>query len=157
MTQPTDPLRFERRPISDPLVAELLERYIAEIAGVIDGFDPAGAAPPEAADFDPPAGVFLVGFAGAEPVACGGIRRLSGEVAEIRRMWVSPMARGKGYGAVLLRALEDEARAARYETVQLDTHGGLSPALALYTSAGYLEIERYNDNAFAQHFFAKQL
>ncbi|HVB05072.1 MAG TPA: GNAT family N-acetyltransferase [Acidimicrobiales bacterium] len=150
-------LRFEAHRIDEPVVEQLLDRYLAELTGHIPGFDPALAAPPEAADFEPPGGLFLVGFAKDVPLAIGGVRRFAEGTGEIRRMWVAPVARGRGYARLLLAALEEAARAAGYREVLLDTHGSLDAALALYRSSGYRERERYNDNAFAEHFFAKRL
>ena len=153
----TSALRFEPRRLDDPLVVALVGTYIEEIAQSIVDFDPTLATPPSVADFDPPAGLFLVGFVDGAPVACGGFRHYTDDVAEIRRMWVSPAARGRGYGAQLLAAIENAAAEAGFEEAVLDTHGSLQPALALYRSAGYEEVERYNDNPFAEHFFKKRL
>jgi hypothetical protein len=41
--------------------------------------------------------------------------------------------------------------------VRLDTNGALTEAIALYARSGYAEIERYNDNPYAQRFFEKPL
>jgi GNAT superfamily N-acetyltransferase len=153
----TDQLRFEPRRLDDPLVETLVGSYIDEIARSIDDFDPALATPPSVADFDPPTGLFLVAFVDGQAVACGGFRRFTEDAAEIRRMWVSPDARGHGYGTLLLAAIERAAVESGYRTALLDTHGSLEPALALYRSAGYEEVERYNDNPFADHFFKKRL
>jgi ribosomal protein S18 acetylase RimI-like enzyme len=153
----TAPLRFDARRIDDPQVETLLTNYLAEIAGHIPGFDPAAASPPDPSDFDPPEGVFLLGFADDVAVAIGGVRRFAPGVAEIRRMWVAPEARGRGYARELLAELETAARVAGYSEVLLDTHGSLDAALALYRSSGYIERSRYNDNSFAQHFFTKRL
>lgn len=39
--------------------------------------------------------------------------------------------------------------------VRPDTRSVLTEARALYASAGYVEVERYNDNPFTQHWFVK--
>jgi len=41
--------------------------------------------------------------------------------------------------------------------VRLDTNATLDEAIAMYLAAGYLPIERYNDNPFAQRWFEKRL
>ena len=46
--------------------------------------------------FDPPAGVFLVGWVGDGAVACGGVPAPRRRIAEIKRMYVSPAHRGHG-------------------------------------------------------------
>jgi GNAT superfamily N-acetyltransferase len=116
------------------LADELLDRY--------GGRHSSGAEPP-ASDFEPPDGAFLVGYDDGEPVACGGVCHYDGGTAEIRRMYVVPVARGRGLARLLLTALEEEARHLGYSTVRLET-GNLQPdAIGLYASAGYGPIERY--------------
>jgi hypothetical protein len=41
--------------------------------------------------------------------------------------------------------------------VRLDTNGALTEAIALYRSAGYREVEPFNDNPYAHHWFEKPL
>lgn len=150
-------LTFVSRALDDPLVQGLLEAYVSEIADAIPGFDPSRAAPPDPGDFEAPTGTFLVGFDEGRPLACGGLRRLGPGVGEIRRMWVDASARGRGIGAALLSALEAAARRAGYCEVRLDTNGALTGAISLYRRSGYVEVGRYNDNEFAELFFAKRL
>lgn len=45
--------------------------------------------------------------------------RLAPDVAEIKRMYVVPHARGRGLGRALLGELEDAARSLRYQRVRL--------------------------------------
>ena len=101
----------------------------------------AGAAPAAGA----PAGTVLVGVA----VAGGGVRRLDGDVAEIKRMYVRPEARSRGLAGTLLAALTNAAVALGYRAVRLDTGPKQVNALALYKKSGFVEVEPYNDNPFA--------
>ena len=64
----------------------------------------------------------------------GGVKGLSGAIAEIKRMYVVPEARGRGVARALLAALEDAARELGYEVVRLDTGARSSPTLARCTS-----------------------
>jgi hypothetical protein len=41
--------------------------------------------------------------------------------------------------------------------VILDTNEVLTEAVAMYERAGYHRVERYNDNPYAHHWFAKAL
>src|SRR6188768_2879512 len=43
----------------------------------------------------PPSGVFLVGWLGEEPIACGGVRRHDDVTGEVKRMYVAPEHRGR--------------------------------------------------------------
>jgi len=121
------------------------------------GFDPGNALGEAAVLMNPPNGVFLLAMRGDEVVGCGGVQWLDDVTAEIKRMWVSPTARGVGLGKRLLARLEDEARAAGRARVVLDTNGVLLPAIAMYRNSGYVDIDRYNDNPYAEHWFAKDL
>src|SRR5450759_1084701 len=49
----------------------------------------------DAEEVSPANGAFLIGYVGGEPVACGAIRRIERGVAEIKRMYVVPPARGR--------------------------------------------------------------
>ena len=82
---------------------------------------------------------------------------LEPETAEIKRMWLAPAARGHGLGARLLDALESSARDLGATRAVLDTNEQLGAALGLYRSRGWSEVPAYNDNAYATHWFAKEL
>ena len=83
-------------------------------------------------------------------MACGGLRALSEDAVEIKRMCVNPAARGHGAGRLVLRALEEEARRRGYSLLRLET-GTLQPeARALYEHAGYSEIPCFGAYAGAR-------
>jgi GNAT superfamily N-acetyltransferase len=104
-----------------------------------------------------PGGIYLVGWDGEAAVAGGGLRRLADGVAEIKRMYVRPVARSRGVAAALLSALEDAARYLGYRTVRLDTGPKQMHALQLYRTTGYVGIAPYNDNPFACYWGEKIL
>src|SRR5690554_6319601 len=91
----------------------------------------------------PPDGVFLIGWAGDEAVACGGVRRHTDGVGEIKRMYVVPEHRRHGYARVLLRALEERAAALGYTRLVLETGRPQPEAIALYEAEGYEPIPPY--------------
>lgn len=102
-------------------------------------------------------GAVMLAMVGDSAVACAWLRRLAPDVAEVKRMYVAPAARRHGVARALLSALEDEARAFGCRRMVLDTAAPLVEAAQLYHRAGYAEIERYNDNPHAAHWFAKDL
>lgn len=102
-------------------------------------------------------GVFLIARLHGRAVGCGALKLLDVSTAEIKRMWVAPEARGLGIARRLLEALEDQARRAGMGRIVLDTNRSLLEAQALYRMAGYREIERYNDNSYADFWFEKEL
>ena len=67
------------------------------------------------------------------------------------------MTRGMGIGRRLPTELEQAAKATGATAVRLDTNRTLTEAMALYRSAGYQGIPRYNDNPHAHHWFEKHL
>ncbi len=117
---------------------------------------------PDPATFTPPAGVFLIvqDDAGAG-VGCGGIRRLADSDAgiryEVKHLYLRPETRGRGWGRLLLDDLERHAREWGAADIVLDTHHSLEAAAGLYTSAGFLPIERFNTNPNATRWYGKSL
>ncbi len=102
-------------------------------------------------------GRFIVAVSGGVAVGCGGLQTLSGDIGEIKRMWVHREWRGLGLAGRLLRRLEEESVALGHRVVRLDTNSSLTEALAMYRAAGYVEIPRYNDNPYPDHWFEKSL
>ncbi len=151
------PLSFVEVDPRDHDARAALQRYLDEIATVLG--DPAlgPAALDDVDDYLPPTGRFLLGRLGDRVVGCGALRTIEPGIGEIKRMWVDPATRGRGVGAGLLAVLEDLARTIGIATLRLDTSRVLTAAQALYSSKGYAEIERYNDNPDATHFFEKTL
>src|SRR5262245_9690052 len=145
----------------DPTLAAAqfcLGEYFAELDRRFDaGFDPATSRLADPDEMREPKGLFLVATLHDEPIACGGLRFHGRRPAEIKRMWVAPSARGLGVGRRLLAALEDEARDHGVSVVRLDTNGVLREAIAMYRSSGYEEIEAFNDEVYADHWFEKRL
>lgn len=86
-----------------------------------------------------------------------GVKLAGGAAAELKRLWVDPTARGFGVGRRLVAALEGQAVAHGYWKVRLDTNRTLTEAIALYRSLGYEEIEAFNDEQYAHHWFEKRL
>ena len=105
----------------------------------------------------PPDGAFVVLYEGGEAVAGGGLRRLADDVAEIKRMFVTPPARGRGLGRRVLEELETVAAELGYRRLRLDTAQSLTTAIALYRSAGYRDIPDYNGNRYASYWGEKVL
>jgi len=92
--------------------------------------------------FGAPGAAWIVAYDEERPVGCGGLRPLEPGVAEIKRMFVTAGARGRGYGRLLLRELERRARAGGNGRVRLLSTEVLGEALALYEAEGY-EVVRH--------------
>ncbi len=77
----------------------------------------------------------IVGGAGFGPLAAG-----DGTVAEVRKMYFMPDARGNGMGRILLAKILDEAKTAGYRKMYLETVRHMSAARSLYESFGFRQL-----------------
>jgi GNAT superfamily N-acetyltransferase len=97
-----------------------------------------------AEEFEPPHGRFLIATrADGAALACGGWRTAGPTTAEIKRMYVDPIARGQGLGQQLLDALEQDAYQRGMTTAILETGVSNHAALVLYNNRGYVPIKPY--------------
>jgi GNAT superfamily N-acetyltransferase len=137
----------------------LVALYVEEVAATFPaGFDPAASVSADPDEVTPPHGEFLVvRDDDGNAVGCGAVKLLEPTVAEVKRMWLAPAVRGQGVGRELLTALEQAARRLGATHGRLDTNALLESALGLYRRAGWQEVPAYNDNAYATHWFAKEL
>ncbi|WP_091312534.1 GNAT family N-acetyltransferase [Micromonospora chersina] len=101
--------------------------------------------PVDAAEFEPPAGTFLVAYLDGQPVGCGGWRSHGddGETAELKRMYTAPAARGRGVARAVLAAVEHSARDQGRKRMILECGDKQPEAIAMYTSAGYERIPNF--------------
>ncbi|HET7273021.1 MAG TPA: GNAT family N-acetyltransferase [Rubrobacter sp.] len=102
-------------------------------------------------------GEFLVGVLDEEVVAMGALRRVSPEVAELKRMRVRPDLQGRGYGQALLDALHRRADELGYSTLQLDTTVQQRVAQHFYIKNGYREVRRGSIGPFACIFYERDI
>ncbi len=159
-------MTFSLAPVErdDPRVLDLYADFVREADGplVYDREDAGidldkeiAAGPP--IDLVPPSGVFLLALADGEPAGLGGVRHLDTEIAEVKSMYVAPSFRGTGLGRQILTRLDEVALEHGCRAVRLDTSDYLTPAVALYRSAGYREIPAYNENPKADLWFERTL
>lgn len=131
---------IESHPFDHPQSAQLIEELQAEY--LVRYGDP-DETPIEPGEFDPPAGLFLIGLLDGDPVAIGGWRHVRPGVAEIKRMYVAKRARGQGLSRRMLAELESTLAARGFERVILMTATAQPEAIALYESSGYEPGEAY--------------
>jgi DNA-binding MarR family transcriptional regulator/GNAT superfamily N-acetyltransferase len=135
-----------------------LEQYFLELHDRFDaGFDPSKSISADVDQLTLPAGLLLLAWLRGAPVGCGALKLHGKAPAEIKRMWVSPSVRGLGLGRRILRELEDRAREGGVTVARLETNRTLTEAISLYRAAGYQEVEAFNDEPYAHHWFEKRL
>jgi GNAT superfamily N-acetyltransferase len=132
----------DARALVERVQQEYVERYGSPDQGRVDP-----------AEFDPPHGLFLVGYLDDAPVATGAwrvspVRELGGTSAvEVKRMYVVPEQRRTGLARAVLAELERTAAEAGHDLVVLET-GAMQPeAIALYVSSGYAEVTGFGHYA----------
>jgi DNA-binding MarR family transcriptional regulator/GNAT superfamily N-acetyltransferase len=141
-----------------PDARHCLAEYVAELNRRSErGFDPSVGATALPQEVRPPAGQFLVAYLHGEAIGCGAVKHHAGGPTEIKRMWIAPPARGLGLGRRLLEELEARAVASGARVARIETSAVLTEALALYRSAGWVEVPAFNDEPFADHWFEKAL
>jgi DNA-binding MarR family transcriptional regulator/GNAT superfamily N-acetyltransferase len=134
------------------------EHYFAELGGRFDaGFDPTLSISAHAHELTSPTGLLLVAHLREEPIGCGALKFHENAPGELKRMWVAPPARGLGLGRRLLLALEQAAREAGVAVLHLETNRTLIEAIHLYRDCRYQEVEAFNDEPYAHHWFEKYL
>jgi DNA-binding MarR family transcriptional regulator/GNAT superfamily N-acetyltransferase len=148
--EPVDPDHEHARFCRDAYFAEIDRRFE-------QGFDLTKSISADGDQLRPPHGVLLVARLRGEPVGCGAVRFAPGEPAQLKRMWIAEVVRGLGIGRRLLGELESRAAAHGCDTVRLETNRALVEAIAMYRSAGYVEVEPFNDEHHAHHWFTKAL
>jgi DNA-binding MarR family transcriptional regulator/GNAT superfamily N-acetyltransferase len=141
-----------------PDARSCLAAYVAELNHRSSrGFDPTVGATALPHELRPPFGEFFVAYLHGEAVGCGGVKLHADAPAEIKRMWIAPSVRGLGLGRRLLARLEACALDGGALVAHIETSAVLGEALALYRSTGWLEVEPFNDEPFADHWLEKRL
>jgi GNAT superfamily N-acetyltransferase len=143
----------------DPDVQRLAAEQQAEIRARYDGAGEPGT-PPSAADISV---VLVVRDDDGIPVGCGALCFLADGVAEVKRMYVVPAARGRDVAKAVLTGLEDAARQRGRTTLRLETGPRQPEAVALHAGAGYRPIPAFGgyvgapdaeDSLFFEHVLA---
>jgi ribosomal protein S18 acetylase RimI-like enzyme len=91
----------------------------------------------------PPEGSLLIAKEDEETVGCVALRKIEDGIGEMKRLYLRPTVRGKGYGRNLALAIIAEARQIGYRCLRLDTLPSMQEARKLYRSLGFREIEAY--------------
>lgn len=136
-----------------------LRSYFEELCHRFDtGFDPAQSISASDEEMTLPNGLLLVATVQGAAVGCGALKlHIDTRIAEVKRMWVASDVRGLGLGRRLLERLAAEAAFRGMVILRLETNRSLSEARHLYETAGFVEVEPFNDEPYAHHWFQKDL
>jgi putative acetyltransferase len=136
--------KIEIKPV-DPLLPEILE-MIAELDTLMHALYPI-----ESAHLTDPATLanasnrFFGVRVDAELRGCGGFLVSDQGYGEVKRIYVSPKARGLGLGRAVMVHLEKEARNLGLEALKLETGIHQPEALGLFEVCGFVVCERFGD------------
>jgi GNAT superfamily N-acetyltransferase len=89
--------------------------------------------------------VFFVLRENTMPAACGGVKLFGTEYGEVKRMYVRPQFRGRGYARRILMNLIDYARDQGVLALRLETGIHQHEAIGLYERMGFYEIPPFGD------------
>lgn len=135
-----------------------LDQYFRELdTRFRKGFDPSLTGSAAADELTPPKGYLVVARLFGQPIGCGALKIIDRRIGEVKRMWVATPARGLGVGRRILGELERIARTRKLNLLRLETNESLKEARSLYKSCGYTEVDAFNDEPYAHHWFEKGL
>ena len=85
----------------------------------------------------------LIAYAGHLPVGCAALKPYDAGRAEVKRVFVSPVYRGRRIGKTLMEKMEQHAKILGYSALILESGEPLAAAMALYRGLGYHVIPNY--------------
>jgi ribosomal protein S18 acetylase RimI-like enzyme len=94
----------------------------------------------------PPKGAIYVLVVEGDIAGMGAIRKLHTKMGEIKRMYIRPQYRGRGYGTQMLDTLLAKGRAFGWTTFVLETSQFMTTAQHIYQSAGFRERAEYPES-----------
>ena len=100
-----------------------------------------------------PGGCILLAWDELDCVGCAGMRPLSDNVCEMKRLYVKPVYRGTGLGRLLAEKIVQLGREKKYSRMQLDTLNSMHSAVELYKSLGFIETDPYYKNPHPEVLF----
>jgi len=125
---------------SDEKARALMHELDEEIAALYPGSVIGGI---DEAEFEKSGGYFVIAQQGNQTIGCGGFRPVDEECVEIKRMYVRPDVRRRGWARQILRHLEEEVRRRGFRSTVLETGCDNAGAIALYESEGYSQIPEF--------------
>lgn len=125
-------------------VAQLFADYAASLPVALDYQDFEAELAGLPGKYAGPLGALLLARAvDGEPIGCAALRPLERGACEMKRLFLRANARGAGLGRALAQAVIDQARAAGYAELRLDTLPSMHGAIGLYEKMGFERTGAY--------------
>lgn len=101
-------------------------------------------------DYGPPDGRLLLVEYDGQLAGCVALHKLEPSICEMKRLYLRPQFRGKGFGRAFAERIIAEARQIGYERMRLDTvEPVMKNAVGMYRKLGFKEIAPYRENPMA--------
>lgn len=94
----------------------------------------------------PPRGIIYLLITEGEIAGMGALKKLRDEIGEIKRMYIRPAYRGRGYGKQMLNKLLEASRDFGCSSFLLETAKFMAVAQHIYKSAGFVERDAYPES-----------
>lgn len=148
MVPPSPPwsLRLAQGPEDDARARELMEEYARSLDFSLSFQNFHQELEDLPVKYHPPLGAILLAEQDGKPAGCVALRTLEPGLGEMKRLYVRPAFKGLGLGRALAEGILAQAAALGLGKVRLDTVPSMTPAIALYRSLGFREIEAYRPN-----------
>jgi putative acetyltransferase len=104
-----------------------------------------------------PGGHILMALEDGEAIGCCALIATGAGGFEVAKMAVTEAHKGRGIGRDLMAACIDRARSVGAKRLYLETNSGLAPALGLYRSFGFRQIEPAEPSPYARADVAMEL
>jgi putative acetyltransferase len=104
-----------------------------------------------------PGGHILMAVEHGAPIGCVALLAMPSGGFEVAKMAVTEAHKGRGIGRDLMAACIAWARAAGADRLYLETNSGLAPALGLYHSFGFCQIEPAEPSPYVRADVAMEL
>ena len=119
------------------------------------GFDEELAGLP--GEYSPPTGRLFLATLDGNLAGCTALRRIDGNICEMKRLYLRPEFRGKGIGRQMTVEIIRAAQEMGYTLIRLDTVPAMKEAISLYRSMGFVEIEPYRENPMPGALFMERV
>jgi GNAT superfamily N-acetyltransferase len=126
----------------------MLEQYNIDVVAIL-GQSPEEYAKKKVKEFSPfvpPDGIYYLLQLENKIAGMGALRKLKKDIGEVKRMYIRPKFRGKGFGKALLEELLTKGKEFGFSKIILDTGPFMSAAQHIYRLAGFQDREEYPES-----------
>ena len=127
-------------------IRDLFQEYVASLGFELHFQDYRKEIAELPGDYTLPGGCLLLAEQGNKIIGCVALRKISDTICEMKRMYIRPKFRGRGFGKKLAYSVIAKARKMGYRRMRLDTIAFMKEAITLYQSLGFIEIPPYRYN-----------